>query len=270
MTSFKQFEANRRNALRSTGPKSEEGKKRSRRNAIRHGLTAETVISDLEDTEDYDAFEATVIADYNAQSAVERELVLRLASLLWRLRRATAIETGLFENNGDHHPFTVAGTVQLTSSSDTEHPAAGLPPLSASQRQATIAEILSRTSISFSPAREVAGRYLRLSDLPNCAIDRLNRYEFSSLAPGRADYNDFGHTRPAQAARTATLGGQQNREEPFSHGHRRIPTRVIATFRNRPRNDEVPVGCSGSEPGAETIARASPMRFGCAELQNSS
>jgi hypothetical protein len=36
------------------------------------------------------------LADYDAQSAVERDLVLRLASLLWRLRRAT-IETDLFD-----------------------------------------------------------------------------------------------------------------------------------------------------------------------------
>src|SRR5437899_9846474 len=43
------------------------------------------------------AFEAAVIADYDAQSAVERELVLRLASLLWRIRRATTMETGLFD-----------------------------------------------------------------------------------------------------------------------------------------------------------------------------
>jgi hypothetical protein len=40
-------------------------------------------------------FEAAIIADYDARTAVERELVLRLASLLWRLRRATAIETDL-------------------------------------------------------------------------------------------------------------------------------------------------------------------------------
>jgi hypothetical protein len=46
------------------------------------------VIGALEDAEDYKAFEAAIIADYDAQSAVERELVLRLASLLWRLRRA--------------------------------------------------------------------------------------------------------------------------------------------------------------------------------------
>src|ERR1700693_6045798 len=97
MTSFRQIEANRRNARKSTGPNSEEGKRRSRCNAVRHGLTAETVIGSLEDVEDYKAFEATITADYDAQRAVERELVLRLASLLWRLRRAIAIETDLFE-----------------------------------------------------------------------------------------------------------------------------------------------------------------------------
>ena len=70
---------------------------RSRRNAVRHGLTAETVIEGLEDPEDYKAFEASITADYEAQTAVERELVLRLASLLWRLRRATSIETGLLQ-----------------------------------------------------------------------------------------------------------------------------------------------------------------------------
>src|SRR5436853_780468 len=102
MTSYKQIEANRRNARRSTGPITEEGKLRSRRNAVRHGLTAETVIGALEDAEVYQAFEAAVIADYDAQSAVERELVLRLASPLWRLRRATTMETGLFEIQADH------------------------------------------------------------------------------------------------------------------------------------------------------------------------
>ena len=75
MSSLKQIEANRRNALKSTGPITPEGKERSRRNAIRHGLTAETVIAALEDAEDYQAFEAAVIADYDAESAVERELV---------------------------------------------------------------------------------------------------------------------------------------------------------------------------------------------------
>src|SRR6266571_3450374 len=102
MISFRQLEANRRNARNSTGPITQDGKQRSRCNAVRHGLTAETVIGALEDAEDYKAFEAAVTADYDAQSAVERELVLRLASLLWRLRRATTMETGLFEIQAEH------------------------------------------------------------------------------------------------------------------------------------------------------------------------
>src|SRR5262252_6414796 len=102
MTSIKQIEANRRNSLKSTGPKTEAGKRTSRRNAVRHGLTAETVIGALEDAEDYKAFEVAVTADYDAQSAVERELVLRLASVLWRLRRATTVETGLFGIQAEH------------------------------------------------------------------------------------------------------------------------------------------------------------------------
>ena len=97
MTSFRLIEANRRNVRRSTGPITEEGKQRSRCNAVRHGLTAETVIGALEDAEDYKAFEAAVAAGFDAETAVERELVLRLASLLWRLRRATATDTGLLE-----------------------------------------------------------------------------------------------------------------------------------------------------------------------------
>src|SRR4029079_8099045 len=97
MSSLKQIEANRLNALKSTGPRTEEGKRHSRCNAIRHGLTAETVIVGLEDPEDYESFEATIIADYDPTTAVERELVLRLASVLWRLRRATGIETALFQ-----------------------------------------------------------------------------------------------------------------------------------------------------------------------------
>src|ERR1700760_161134 len=100
MTSLRQIEANRRNARLSTGPITDEGKRRSRQNAVRHGLTAETVITTMEDAEDYAAFEMAVTADYDAESAVERELVLRLASLLWRLRGGPPHQNGLFWVHG--------------------------------------------------------------------------------------------------------------------------------------------------------------------------
>ena len=101
MTSFKQIEANRFNARKSTGPRTEEGKQRSRQNALRPGLTAETVITALENAADYQAFETSIASDYQPRSATERELVSRLASLLWRLRRSTSIETGLFQIHGE-------------------------------------------------------------------------------------------------------------------------------------------------------------------------
>ena len=60
MTSLRQIEANRRNARLSAGPTTEEGRRKSRRNAVCHRLTAETVIDALEDAADYAAFEVAV------------------------------------------------------------------------------------------------------------------------------------------------------------------------------------------------------------------
>ena len=56
------------------------------------------MIAVLESSEDHEAFEAAVIADYNAETAFEPQLALRLASVLWRLRRATSIETAIFDS----------------------------------------------------------------------------------------------------------------------------------------------------------------------------
>src|SRR5262245_33154743 len=95
MATEKQIIANQQNAQHSTGPRTESGKRRSRRNAIRHGLTAETVIDALEDPADYKAFERAIKSDYSPQTAIEGQLVTRLASLLWRLRRTVIIESGL-------------------------------------------------------------------------------------------------------------------------------------------------------------------------------
>ena len=168
MSSLKQIEANRRNALKSTGPTTQEGKERSRCNALRHGLTAETIIAALEDAQDYQAFEATVTADYDAETAVERELVLHLASALWRLRRATGIETSLFEFameeswQGPLHP-TLAG----------DQPDPSKPILPTPHDQAEPAG----KAAGFHPNKGIADCFLRLATLPTCPLDRLNRYE---------------------------------------------------------------------------------------------
>ena len=198
MTSFKQFEANRRNARKSTGPVTEEGKQRSRCNAVRHGLTAETVIGALEDAEDYKAFEAAIIADYDAQSAVERELVLRLASLLWRLRRATTIETGLFDIQADHlnglrqprqvRPasrevvYALFGRADSVSS-DRDPASHG----SAYETEDVPGSIRKSAKTAVNPTTELARCFLRLANLPNYALDRLSRYEATLWRQGRPD-----------------------------------------------------------------------------------
>src|SRR5215470_511323 len=166
MTSWRQFQANRMNALKSTGPRTEEGKRASRRNALRHGLTAETVAGCLEDTDDYRGFEAAIVADYDAETAVERELVLRLASLLWRLRRIIAIETDLFQIQAEilrdrrNTVTTMHGelpdrTPEILTLAEGDH--------------------LSRNGAAFSP-RELTHCFLRLGNLDSGAFERLGRY----------------------------------------------------------------------------------------------
>jgi hypothetical protein len=173
MSSFKQIEANRRNALKSTGPTTPEGKERSRRNAVRHGLTAETVIGGLEDPEDYQAFEAAVTRDYDVESAVERELVLRLASVLWRLRRATGIETALFDS-----VTTEASKLEHGYSCPTPVGRADLPDQNQLHLVATRqSDAAAGNESSFDAKKDIGDCFLRLAALPTFPLDRLSRYE---------------------------------------------------------------------------------------------
>jgi hypothetical protein len=171
VTSLKQIDANRRNALKSTGPITAQGKESSRCNAVRHGLTAETVIGSLEDAEDYAAFESAVIADYDAETAVQRELVLRLASILWRLRRSTAIESSLFDAMAGDRP-----------SPGSPNPAIGKV-VAISSRKAKRAA--SDTAFSAENAlnefvcapQDLAKAFIRLTAHRTFPLDRLSRYE---------------------------------------------------------------------------------------------
>jgi hypothetical protein len=75
-------------------------RRRPRRRAWRDGLADQTVIQSLEHVRSYRAFERGLINSVDPRSTLELALAHRLASLLWRLRRASAIETGLFEIQG--------------------------------------------------------------------------------------------------------------------------------------------------------------------------
>jgi len=182
MTSLRQIEANRRNARLSTGPVTEEGKRRSRQNAVRHGLTAETVIDALEDADDYAAFELAITTDFDAQSAVERELVLRLASLLWRLRRATAIETGLFQTQARQllqfrrgrqarqARETTIGTVCRNAMAPDDG-------AQLQERASGDADVSTSIAALDGAPDDLTRSFLHLSNLPTYPLDRLSRYE---------------------------------------------------------------------------------------------
>jgi hypothetical protein len=190
MTSLRQIESNRRNAQRSSGPKTDSGKARAAQNAVRHGLTAETVITLLEDPDDYQAFELAVTADYDAETALERELVLRLASLLWRLRRATAIETGLLQIQhellpapGEAPPPRSAPECDIIPIFQPDQAAVPLPAREASHdgndRAPTDGEAGrgpdAPPAVPRPDGRDVARCFLRLGD--NGVFNRLGRYE---------------------------------------------------------------------------------------------
>jgi hypothetical protein len=185
VTSFRQIEANRRNALRSTGPTTENGKRRSRQNAVRHGLSAETVVDLVEDLDDYRGFEAAIIADYDARTAVERELVLRLASLLWRLRRATMVETELLRIQAevlrDRRSSQLAVSSRNTASPIVGNAYSAVQDLQENQTDSDSWPAIHSNSRSapqsVNSARDLAHCFLRLANLDNGIFERLGRYE---------------------------------------------------------------------------------------------
>jgi len=222
MTSFRQIEANRRNAGKSTGPITEEGQRRSRCNAVRHGLTAETVIGALEDAEDYKAFEAAIIADYDAQSAVERELVLRLASLLWRLRRATIMETGLFEIQADHLNGLRQARQVNTASQEVVYALfgradpAGFDPTShdiTNETEAVTDPGSKSVESAVEPNADLVRCFLCLANLPNFALDRLSRYEATLWRQaGRVLFalDALDRRKPQERGRRFRIGSRQD------------------------------------------------------------
>ena len=108
-----------------------------------------------------------IIADYDVQSAVERELVLRLASVLWRLRRATTMETGLLEIQAGYRPASSVGAYSVDA--DVSPPCPG---------SAKATQVRTNLGSKFlHSATDLATCFLRLANLPSFPLDRLSRYE---------------------------------------------------------------------------------------------
>ena len=96
MTSDKKAEANRRNASKSTGPKTPEGKNLVRLNAVRHGLRAEEILIAGEDQDSLEELGERLRAELQPVGELENLLVDRIVAAYWRLRRVSRVESGIF------------------------------------------------------------------------------------------------------------------------------------------------------------------------------
>ena len=100
MTTDAKTLANARNATRSTGPRTPAGKARSSANALRHGLTSETlVVIPGEDAGALEALADRMRSTLAPEGELEERLVERVVGLVWRLRRLGTIEAGVIERH---------------------------------------------------------------------------------------------------------------------------------------------------------------------------
>lgn len=97
MATDAQIKANKANAQKSTGPKTPEGKATSSQNAIVHGLSAKRLLIEGEDAAEFESVREQIFSEFTPESALEIQLVEKLAADLWRLRRIPAVEALLVD-----------------------------------------------------------------------------------------------------------------------------------------------------------------------------
>ncbi len=90
------IEANRRNALQSTGPKTDAGKQASSRNAIKHGLYSSTFLLPEEVRSEYAAFCDRYLDEFQPDGLAEENLVQEMIAAKWRLLRLNIVEQGVW------------------------------------------------------------------------------------------------------------------------------------------------------------------------------
>jgi hypothetical protein len=96
MTSDKKAQANRRNALKSTGPKTPEGKATVRLNALKHGILSQEILLPGEDEEALRELGELLRDELQPVGELEKLLVDRIIASYWRLRRLGRVEAGIF------------------------------------------------------------------------------------------------------------------------------------------------------------------------------
>jgi hypothetical protein len=206
----RQVNANRENAKRSTGPKTAAGKANVRYNAMKHGLLAEAALLPDENEATFRDFSARIRSDLHPVGEMEFILVDRITNILWRLRRFSHVETGLFvrEAVADER----AGLDAMWEARRSQHvdPRPEKSSARRSEMDAKVDEVLVALEVAYlghSEARDANPRQ-RLGDAfaydaaTGNAFTKLARYETQlnrTLERTLNQLQDLQHQRPAQS-----------------------------------------------------------------------
>jgi hypothetical protein len=114
-----QLEANRANAQKSTGPKTEEGKANARFNARRHGLTGQFYCMSAQDEDAYLTFESDLLKTLKPAGAYENQIAISIIQDHWRLNRSRATEFNLYGRGHDQRADAVEAPSENTHAAAT-------------------------------------------------------------------------------------------------------------------------------------------------------
>ncbi len=204
MTSLKKIQANRRNALKSTGPKTPERKDTARLNALKHGLLSQEVLLPREDEAALKELGERLRAELQPVGELEGQLVERIVATQWRLRRLNRVEAGLFAWDRRRDEAAEERNREVSSIIDTLFPSsAEPPPPEAPEHLPEHPEVLSEAERAKSRQEDETvslGRTFIQDAHKANAFSKLSRYE---TAIDRSLYKAVHELQRLQAARRA-------------------------------------------------------------------
>jgi hypothetical protein len=194
MTTLRKIESNGQNALQSTGPQTAEGKAKSAKNAMKHGLLSHDSLLPNENAEELAEFRQRLREEMQPVGELENLLLERIVSAAWRLRRLAKIEAGIFS----WHRYTQSAKMVQRRADDDEIslPGGSLNPKNAERLEARtkvqqLKGLQARELPTYGPA------FVR--DASKCdAFSKLSRYEASIE---RSLYRALHELQRLQAAR---------------------------------------------------------------------
>jgi hypothetical protein len=200
----KQGRANRQNALKSTGPKTPDGKSAVRHNAMKHGLLSREVLLPGEDEEALNELREELTAHLQPVGRLEKMLVDRIIAAYWRLQRLGRVETGVFIWQ---HYEELAGRAQLEARtyegdrrlSDVLEEMNSFAPTDEEKREEALSKVREMKAKQDDEVAALGGTFIKDAAGPN-ALSKLSRYE---TAIDRNLYKALHELQRLQAARRA-------------------------------------------------------------------